>query len=156
MRDKCDCAICKHQQDFNVPKELLEDLMSGKMVLFTGAGISTESRNVLKYTFYDEVAMELRELGCKIEFPGLMEKYCNQVNGRIRLLSKIRNRLKHIESFPEMKRVATYFHNELSTMYPIKTIITTNWDTYLRIYVMQYLSSQIRIWSFGKMMNVRS
>ena len=59
-----------------------------------------------------------------------MEEYCKQVNGRIKLLSKIRHRFEHIKSFPEMLGVATRFHLELSTIHKINTIITTNWDTY--------------------------
>ena len=51
-------------------------------------------------------------------------------NGRRNLLRKIRERFNYIDSFPEIKRQATAFHRELAPIYQIKTIITTNWDTY--------------------------
>ncbi len=35
------------------------DFASGKVTIFVGAGISTESKNVLPETFYDEVSNEL-------------------------------------------------------------------------------------------------
>lgn len=130
---KCDCAICKHQHDFEVPKDLVDDLISGRLVLFTGAGISTESRDVLRFTFYDEIAGELKKGDCTLSFPELMEEYCRQVNGRIKLLEKIRKRFQHIRSFPEMTGVATRFHSELSTIFQLNTIITTNWDNYFEV-----------------------
>ena len=59
-----------------------------------------------------------------------MQQYCDLPNGRKKLLKKIRERFNYINSFPELERRATAFHRELAEIYPIKTIITTNWDTY--------------------------
>ena len=55
-------------------------------------------------------------------------------NGRRNLLKKIRERFNYIDSFPELHRQATVFHRELAEIYSIKTIITTNWDTYFEDY----------------------
>ncbi len=112
----------------------MAELLGGKVTIFAGAGISTESRNVLKFTFYETVAFEMLSqhdlTTSSLSFPELMEQYCRQPNGRIKLLKKIKDRFEHIDSFPELKRSATRFHRELGTFFPMKNIITTNWDTY--------------------------
>jgi hypothetical protein len=127
----CDCSFCKHNHPFDIPEDLLDSFLEGEVVLFAGSGISTENRNVLKYTFYDAIEGELGyEERSGLSFPELMEEYEERPNGRIKLLDAIRQRFNHIKSFPELYRTATRFHEEVSTFYPLKTIITTNWDTY--------------------------
>ena len=69
-----------------------------------------------------------------VSFSDLMQLYCNQPNGRKKLLKRIRERFNYISSFPELERQATAFHQELAQIYPIRTIITTNWDTYFEDY----------------------
>ncbi|GAC1418693.1 MAG: hypothetical protein NVSMB6_20680 [Burkholderiaceae bacterium] len=102
--------------------------------MFAGAGISTEARTVLKTTFYESVAVEIDESHFSSPFPELMEKYCQQPNGRFKLLRNIKDRFDHIDSFPELARSASRFHRELGTFFPIRNIITTNWDTYFERY----------------------
>ena len=126
----CDCINCKDNHKFEMPSEILDDFVSGRVTIFAGAGISTESRTLLPETFYDVVAQELNIENCQLFFPELMEKYCSKINGRITLLSKIRDRFKYIESFSYLKHQATKFHQELATLFMAKTIITTNWDMY--------------------------
>lgn len=106
------------------------ELLSGNVTVFAGAGISTEARSVLKSNFYASVAAEAQHTGLLLPFPELMEEYCRQPNGRFKLLKKIKDRFDHIDSFPELTRSATHFHRELGTFFPIRNIITTNWDTY--------------------------
>jgi len=130
----CDCVVCRNNHEFANHPDLLTDFASGKVTIFAGAGISTESRNVLKYTFYNDVAAELNIGSNPPAFPDLMEQYCSKPNGRLKLLTKIRNRFKHINSFPELKRIASKFHYELSTLYLVNTIVTTNWDMYFEEY----------------------
>jgi len=127
---KCDCVVCRNNREFDSHPDLISDFATGRVTIFAGSGISTESRNVLQFTLYDDVAAELNSTGSPPSFPDLMEQYCAQPNGRLKLLSKIRNRFKHINSFPELKKNATRFHRELSTLYPVNTIVTTNWDMY--------------------------
>ncbi len=130
-KNNCDCVYCKNNHEFNIGKELLEELVNGKVVIFAGAGVSTEPKTVVKNNFYELIAAEIEENGCKLPFPELMEKYCSgQVDGRSKLLKEIKNYFDFINSFPELVRSATRFHRELSTFFPIKNIITTNWDTY--------------------------
>ncbi len=124
------CAHCQNNIDFDMPQQLLEDFLRGEVALFVGSGISTESKLVLPLTLYEEVADELGYKKCDKPFSELMERYCSQSNGRIKLLSKIKYRFDNIKSFPELYRIATKFHHELATLPQVKTIITTNWDTY--------------------------
>lgn len=128
--EKCDCEDCRNKHDFELPKDIISDLELGKIAIFAGAGISTESKRVLRFTLYDDVAWELGYNQCDLQFPELMQEYCNQINGRIKLLEKIRKRLAHIKSFPELYNAATRFHQSLCTLFPVKIIVTTNWDTY--------------------------
>ncbi len=130
----CECAICKNNKPFTFPKEIIDAALNGELVLFCGAGISTEGKNVLPYSFYTSIKneLDLKEEG--VSFSDLMQLYCNQPNGRKKLLKRIRERFHYISSFPELERQATAFHRELAQIYPIRTIITTNWDTYFEDY----------------------
>ena len=117
-----------------MPKEIVDAAIKGDLVLFCGAGISTEGKNVLPFSFYSSIKEELGEKNNDISFCELMQQYCNQPNGRKKLLNKIRERFNYIHSFPELERQATSFHRELSEIHPIHTIVTTNWDTYFEDY----------------------
>jgi len=59
-----------------------------------------------------------------------MSKFCQQPNGRGSLLRKIHERLEYIRSFPSLYGDATRFHREISTLYLLESIVTTNWDDY--------------------------
>ena len=129
----CKCSICSHNQPFSMPEEIIDAAINGDLVVFCGAGISTEGKNVLPESFYSCVKNELN-IEDDISFCELMQQYCSFPNGRKKLLTRIRERFNHIDSFPELHRQATAFHRELSKIYQIKTIITTNWDTYFEDY----------------------
>ncbi len=126
----CECAICKEQKPFVMPKEIFDASQNGELVLFCGAGISTENKNVLPFSFYKAIQEELKITDNTLSFSKLMQMYCDLPNGRRKLLKKIKERFEYIHSFPELERAATKFHRELAELYFIKTIITTNWDTY--------------------------
>ena len=125
-----DCVFHKNNIDFDMPRDLLAELFSDKIALFAGSGISTENENVLGNTFYQEISYDLGYDSCDLPFSSLMEEFCKQTNGRIKLLSKIKHRFDNIDSFPELYRNASRFHRELSTLFYINNIITTNWDSY--------------------------
>lgn len=128
-----ECAYCMNDIPFEMPDEIIEAAKCGNLVLFCGAGISTENKNVLPFSFYKSVCDEL-DISDDISFPELMQTYCELPNGRRKLIKKIRERFQYINSFSEIKRQATAFHKELSEIHQIKTIITTNWDTYFEEY----------------------
>jgi hypothetical protein len=126
----CHCAICRRKKKFDVPSELAKLFVDGNIVLFTGAGISTEARSVLGDTFYETIEYILNDGISNRSFPDLMEAYCNTPAGRISLMEKIRDRFDYVFSHREIYEEATRFHRELATFFPIDTIVTTNWDTY--------------------------
>ena len=131
---KCECSICKNNKPFELPTEIVDAAIKGELVLFCGAGISTEGKNVLPFSFYESVQEELEIEDDSIPFSNLMQQYCDKPNGRKMLLKKIRERFQYIHSFPELERQATQFHRQLAEIHPVHTIITTNWDTYFEEY----------------------
>jgi hypothetical protein len=50
------CLECGYDTNVPIPDRLVEDCHAGKLLLFVGAGASTESHNVMPRTFYDVVA----------------------------------------------------------------------------------------------------
>ena len=89
MKMNCECAICKNNKPFELPDEIIEAAIKGELVLFCGAGISTEGKNVLPFSFYSSIQEELGVEDNSISFSSLMQQYCNQPNGRKKLLKKI-------------------------------------------------------------------
>ncbi|MEH7441922.1 SIR2 family protein [Bacillus sp. JJ1122] len=125
----CECEFCKNNHNFNLPKDIIEAVQNRNLVVFAGAGVSTESRSVYKYTLYEEIRDLLNlDQSTNLSFSELMSQYCKQPNGRAKLLRKIKERLDYVGSFPELERRASNFHIELSTIHQITEIITTNWD----------------------------
>lgn len=124
------CEVCKTHHPFDLPAQLVEATKNGEVVIFAGAGISTETNTVFKSTLYEDVRSELNiEHNHKLSFSQLMTEFCKQQDGRRRLLSLIKKRFDYLLSFPELYRTASRFHHELSTIHHITEIITTNWDT---------------------------
>ena len=87
---KCECAYCKNDKDFALHGHLLEKLQNREVILFVGAGLSTENKSYCQSTFYEEVHAELN-LRDNPTFPELMTKRCALPDGRIKLLQKIKN-----------------------------------------------------------------
>lgn len=124
--DKCKCAYCGNK-NFNIPDEIIKAIKEDNLIIFAGAGISTEGRNVYKYSLYSEINDEIGEKNNN-SFPQLMTKYCNLPNGRRKLINKIIERFEYYKSFPEIDNHMNSFFSPLSDIYSIKEIITTNWD----------------------------
>jgi len=123
------CEICKLKKPFKLPARIVEAVLNQRLIVFAGAGVSTEARGVFKTTLYESIRDELRiPQGRKISFPKLMSLYCSPPRGRRKLLQTIRNRFDQMKKFPEIRRFATRFHRELSTIPYIQEIVTTNWD----------------------------
>lgn len=137
---RCECDICKNHIDFNMPEEIVDAVLNRNLVLFCGAGISTESKLVYPYTIYMEVLKEIekeldKEIDSSTSFSSLMSLYIDTfANGRRKLLKKIKNKFDYINSFPQLLYNATMFHKEVSSNPYIETIVTTNWDTYFEEY----------------------
>ncbi|NLH46528.1 MAG: hypothetical protein GX451_10470 [Acholeplasmataceae bacterium] len=120
-----------HKKDFDMPNDIIEAVKSERLVLFAGAGISTEKKGCYPRTFYEEIKQEMDLPNSEqLKFSKIMSKYTEQPNGRRNLIRRIRKRFDYVDSFPELYRIATNFHRELSSVYFIRDIITTNWDDY--------------------------
>src|SRR5258708_25343782 len=119
---KTNCGFCRNFHDFELPDHLLNQLKSGKVVFFAGAGISTEVLTVFPLTFYDKIRRDLKlDQDDKPTFPALMSMYCKRPDGRRELLEKLRSRFSYVDSFPELVRAATRFHSEISTLFYVDT-----------------------------------
>lgn len=132
MDNTCECEICKNRLPFEMPMEIVDAVTKGQLVLFAGAGISTENNRIFKETLYQDIANELKiDLNSGVPFPKLMSKYCaSNKNGRQKLLEKIKYRFDYCHQFNELYRSASTFHRALAPFWMIKNIITTNWDDY--------------------------
>jgi hypothetical protein len=120
-----------HEKQFEMPSDIIEAGKAGRLVLFAGAGISTENKRCYPWSFYEEIKQQMDMSDSEqITFPQLMTKFSERPNGRRELIRRIKKRFDYVESFPELYREATRFHKELSSIYLIRDIITTNWDDY--------------------------
>jgi len=125
----CDCQFCKNNNGFTLPNEIIEAAKSRQLVVFAGAGVSTESKKVYTKSLYTEICLELGiNSNAGLSFSELMSIFCNQNNGRSKLLRKIKDRIDYVYSFPELYSRAADFHRELSTIEQVRDIVTTNWD----------------------------
>lgn len=140
MNEPCECMICKNNKKFDMPEEIVESVLKNNLVLFCGAGISTESKFVFPESFYTNVLREIedktnKKVDLDISFSRLMSLYVDTFpNGRRKLLNKIKEKFDFIDSFPQLLNIATSFHKEVAANPFIETIITTNWDTYFEDY----------------------
>jgi NAD-dependent SIR2 family protein deacetylase len=132
--EKCEdaeCEICKYKKPFDMPKAIIDSYKKGDLVIFAGAGISTESHSVFGKSFYQEIREELNITdGKKISFCKLMSLYTQQPHSRKDLLLAVKKRIDYVKSFPELYQSATQFHQELSTIPHLDDIFTTNWDDF--------------------------
>lgn len=115
---------------FHVPSELVDSFVEGKVLLFVGAGVSTEAPKLLHNTLYEHISYLIGNKDLTRPFPDVMEEYCKGPERKSALVQQIRDRIDYIYSHLDLYQDATRFHQELSTFFPIDTIATTNWDTY--------------------------
>lgn len=125
-KTKYKCTFCD-EINFDIPKDIIEAIKKEELVIFAGAGISTEGKNVYKSSLYSDINDELGENNDN-SFPELMTKYCNLPNGRRKLINKIMERFDYYKAFSEIDNVMRRFFDPLADIYGIKDIITTNWD----------------------------
>ena len=128
------CAICKDYHDFVVPSDLFEALVNHELVIFAGAGVSTENKVFFPSTLYEDI---LGELGCSDDksksFSEVMSEYCRKTGDRRGLIDRIRDRIDYVHSFPELHRTVVRFHKQLALIPCIKEIVTTNWDDFFEV-----------------------
>jgi hypothetical protein len=127
------CALCGQDHPFEMPTELVDAALAGQLVIFAGAGISTEGRTAYPSTFMESLAAELGDTKPPEVFPEVMTRYEVRF-GRRQMLNRLQERLEYIEAFPELLLIVTRFHRELSTAWFLDQVVTTNWDTYFEDY----------------------
>lgn len=123
------CEYCKRKIPFEIPRGVIDACEHGKLVIFAGAGVSTEKEGGFPFSLYDDIRQELGISG-EISFPTLMSKYVAKTGDKRALLNKIKDRVDYTNSFPMLHAIITDFHRELSTIHQIQEIITTNWDDF--------------------------
>jgi hypothetical protein len=124
------CIWCENARPFDMPAPLVRACLDGDLVVFAGAGVSTEQRTVLPFTFYEDIRAEVDVApGVDLSFPEAMTAF-EAAHDRMTLLERIKARLDNIKSLPNMDGEAGRFHSELSTIFTITDIFTTNWDDY--------------------------
>jgi hypothetical protein len=127
--DRSACAVCRYDYDFEMPGAIVEAAREGRLVVFAGAGVSTEASKPFSYTLYDEVKSHLSDSPGDESFAGVMSAFEAEF-GRLKLVELILNRLRFAETFPAVRGVATRFHRALSSVRSVMEIITTNWDPF--------------------------
>jgi NAD-dependent SIR2 family protein deacetylase len=125
----CGCPLCRNIKNFATPEHLLEKIENKEVVIFAGAGISTENKLHCQHTFYEQIQSELATSQSQT-FSRLMTEYCALPDGRLRLLQRIKERFEYFASFDDFYRPMTRFHKAVSPLFMIEDIITTNWDDF--------------------------
>src|SRR5262249_32709922 len=85
------CAECGEDHPFELPSDLLEAAIREDVVIFAGAGVSTESRRTMGDTFADRIRAELGNISTALSFPELLSAY-EASQGRAQLLQHLRSR----------------------------------------------------------------
>lgn len=111
-----------------MPEGLVDRAHSRGVVIFAGAGISTEVPNVFPDTVLDLAASELG-IETPESFPDTLQAFQERF-GRPALVRLVKRKFDYIDSFPRIRADARKFHRELATMPYLRDIVTTNWDLY--------------------------
>lgn len=126
----CTCHLCGLDYPIELPADVVEAARRGTLVIFAGAGVSTETTRVFPETIYERA---VRQLGVSpaeaLSFPEAMQRFQDGF-GRTELVRMIVDKFALVDAFVTARNMATEFHQELATMPYLRDIITTNWDQY--------------------------
>jgi hypothetical protein len=115
-----------------MPPELVQAVAQRKVVIFAGAGVSTEDALVTRLPMYEDLRGDV-DLPDNTPFPAVMAAFVEKY-GRTELLQYILKRFDIISGIPESEKIASRFHVELAPIPQLDQIFTTNWDTYFERY----------------------
>ena len=118
-----------------IPPNLFEEIKTRNCVLFSGAGVTTESKREGRSTFHEMIKRESaypRRLGSP-SFPDVMQYFCETMDGgqRSKLIRRIVSRIEDFAIPGEAHRSATRFYNQVAAIPFLTRFITTNWDPFL-------------------------
>lgn len=95
-----DCWICRHNAPFSLPDQIVKAAMAGRLVVFAGAGISTESRTTFPVSLYESVCDAIGlDPDDGLPFETVMSRFCEEY-GRTQLLQAIRARIEYCSTTP--------------------------------------------------------
>jgi len=124
-----ECLICGRDYPFRMPPAILDAASNGNLVVFAGAGITTERPGFFPASLYEEIKSVLSSPPEDLSFPSVMSSYEDEF-GRLKLVAEIIERINYAISFPSLRSMVTRFYHELATISQIREVITTNWDDY--------------------------
>jgi hypothetical protein len=92
-------VFCQKKLPFDLPEEIIRATINGDLVIFAGAGVSTETRDIFKETLYEDVLADMENPPKEeLDFPSLMALYCQtNINGRQKLLQKVKYRFDYCQ-----------------------------------------------------------
>lgn len=123
-----DCVECGLNYDFDLPLDLVKAAHMRDVVIFAGAGISTEVPTAHPVTVMAAVLEKLGKPDID-SFPDAMQAF-QQEFSKTELVQMIKKKFDYVDSFRTLRWHARKFHRELATMPYIEDIITTNWDEF--------------------------
>lgn len=123
------CAVCGSHLPVDVPDALIDAAAQGNLVIFAGAGVSTEAPGIFPETFYEEIEARLRDEATNEPFPVVMQEFESRF-GRRELVKTLIERIDYVSTFQSLQNRTTAFHQELSTIAQLDAIFTTNWDDF--------------------------
>lgn len=117
-----------------IPESLFSDVMSGELILFLGAGSSTEGFSYFRIKLTDVLAERCKyPKTSTYSLPYIAQYYCDTLDGGFkgRLIREIRSYLDMYMDAGEAYRTVTMIHKIVAKIGFFKNIITTNWDVFL-------------------------
>lgn len=123
-----ECANCRLDFDFDMPPELVQAAHGRDVVIFAGAGISTEVPPAYPVTIMARAAERIGRDDLDT-FPETMQAFQDKFD-RTEMVQMIKSKFDYIDSFRSLRWHARKFHRELATMPYLEDIVTTNWDTF--------------------------
>lgn len=123
------CAVCGTHYPVDVPEDLVSAARARNLVVFAGAGISTEAPGLFPETFYQEIEARIHDEPSGDDFPSVMQEFEERF-GRRELVRTLIERIDYVSTFRSLQNRTTAFHEELGTITQLDAIFTTNWDDF--------------------------
>ena len=79
---ECKCQHCQNDIDFDIDEFLINEIRLRNVVIFAGAGVSTENPNSAPHSFYTELAIKVGNKDRTLPFPDIAQEYSQRPDGR--------------------------------------------------------------------------
>lgn len=94
------CMMCGLNMPFDLPDQVVDAALSETLVIFAGAGVSTEVPAVLEDSIYRTIRSRVSTVDSE-DFPDVMSNF-TQEHGRAKLIEFVWNRFDYIRAFSEL------------------------------------------------------